>query len=32
MKHPDFEDVSKTGIFFSGVKGLLLTTGVQIRA
>jgi hypothetical protein len=32
MKHADFGDVLKIGkwFYFSGVKGLLRTTGVQI--
>jgi hypothetical protein len=32
MKLPDSEDVLKIGKCFSGVKGLLHTTGVQIPA
>jgi hypothetical protein len=33
MKRPDFGEYLKTGKwFFSGLKGLLLTTGVQIPA
>jgi hypothetical protein len=33
MKHPHFEDVLKIGKwFFSGVKSLLHTAGVQIPA
>jgi hypothetical protein len=33
MAYPDFEDVLKIGKwFFSGVKGLLLTAGIQVPA
>jgi hypothetical protein len=33
MKLPDFRDILKIGkLFFSGIKGLLLTTGFQIAS